>query len=161
VVVHNVAEVPAQSLSSAQAKVERILADAGVSVSWDSICPPLASCVQFIIRREPGGGPGELPPSALGTTLVGGLSQTPTCFIFQDRVQSFSRAHHFREESILAHAMAHELGHALLPAPAHTESGLMMAEWTQDNLRHALGEVRFTSPQAEAIRLRLSRYGPR
>jgi hypothetical protein len=56
----------------------------------------------------------------------------------------------------LAHAMAHEIGHLLLPY-GHSATGLMRADWEGKDLRRAVqGQLKFTPQQAELIRTRLS-----
>jgi hypothetical protein len=53
--------------------------------------------------------------------------------------------------------MAHEMGHLLLPAPAHAPSGIMRAAWDGDDLRHiANGSLQFTPAQQTAIRVKAS-----
>ena len=53
---------------------------------------------------------------------------------------------------VLAHAMAHEVGHLLLPH-GHSDTGLMRADWDADDLWSAAnGELNFTAGQAESIR---------
>ena len=53
---------------------------------------------------------------------------------------------------VLAHAMAHEIGHLLLPY-GHSPTGLMRADWNAKDLDLALdGRLNFTSAQAELIR---------
>ena len=56
---------------------------------------------------------------------------------------------------VLAHAMAHEIGHLLLPY-GHSATGLMRAEWDRKDLRLAVhGRLNFTAEQATLIRIRL------
>jgi hypothetical protein len=56
---------------------------------------------------------------------------------------------------VLAYAMAHEMGHLLLPYPAHSTNGIMRAEWDGDDLRHiANGSMLFTPAQTALIRAR-------
>jgi len=56
---------------------------------------------------------------------------------------------------VLGHAMAHEIGHLLLPY-GHSPTGLMRAEWEAKDLRLAANrQLNFTSEQAELMRGRL------
>jgi hypothetical protein len=58
---------------------------------------------------------------------------------------------------VLAYAIAHEIGHLLLPEPAHSPFGIMRADWDGDDLRHiASGSLQFTAGQADAIRAKVS-----
>jgi hypothetical protein len=57
----------------------------------------------------------------------------------------------------LAYAMAHEMGHLLLPFPAHADAGIMRSGWNGDDLRHmANGSLQFTPAQTAALRLKAS-----
>jgi hypothetical protein len=55
-------------------------------------------------------------------------------------------------DRVLGHAMAHELGHVLLGARAHSEAGLMLPNWDARNLKDmSKGRLHFTKEQAERI----------
>jgi hypothetical protein len=153
VAIHNSAEVPEATVNAAKAEVERIFAAASVSIAWVSTIEPGTFAIQITLRRRPGGGPGAMAPSALGTTVgedhrLGGLS-----FVFYERVLKFAHDHRRPVELILAYAIAHEMGHVLLPAPAHTPTGLMKAEWSDDDIRHLASDPQlFTVGQTALIR---------
>jgi hypothetical protein len=56
---------------------------------------------------------------------------------------------------ILSLAMAHEVGHLLLPL-SHSATGIMRAEWDGDDIRHAVvGQLAFTTMEASLIRAKL------
>ena len=59
---------------------------------------------------------------------------------------------------MLAIAMAHEIGHLLLPSKGgHSHIGLMRAEWTRADLQLAQRELAsFTSRQGALLRSRIS-----
>jgi hypothetical protein len=157
VVVHNTAQVPYETLVRAQTETERLFANAGVAITWTEAAAPATLTIHVIIRRQPGGGPGGSSPSALGTTLGDDHSGGGSSFIFYDRVLKFAHAHTRAVDVILAYAIAHELGHVLLPSPAHTEAGLMKGEWSEDDLRRFAREVRFTESQAASMQALLLR----
>jgi hypothetical protein len=59
--------------------------------------------------------------------------------------------------ALLAVTIAHEIGHLLLPHPAHVVEGIMRADWEGDDLRHAaMQPLRFTAEQAASMRLKIS-----
>jgi hypothetical protein len=136
--------------------VEQPFVDAGVSLTWTDVRVPGTFPIHVIIRREPGGGPGGSSPSAFGTTIGDDHSQGGSSFIFYDRVLKFAHAHARGVDVILAYAIAHEFGHVLLPAPAHTKDELMKAEWSDDDLRHLAGAWHFTPSQKAAMQFKLS-----
>jgi hypothetical protein len=159
VVVHNTAEVPDADLTRAKAGVDRLLATAGVTIVWAESGDSAGFTIQVVIRRQPGGGPGAKSPSALGTTIGEDHSRGGVSFVFYGRVLTFAHAHKRPVGAVLGLAIAHELGHVLLPAPAHTPSGLMKAEWNDDDIRHlAAGAAAFTSVQATLMNTAIEGY---
>jgi hypothetical protein len=59
---------------------------------------------------------------------------------------------------ILAHAVAHEIGHLLLDLPFHSETGIMRGDWDLKDLQSiAYGYLNFTPHQAAAIRREMAR----
>jgi hypothetical protein len=56
--------------------------------------------------------------------------------LFRDRIASVARDSRQDVARLLAYAMAHEIGHLLLPDPAHANVGIMRAGWDGDDLRH-------------------------
>lgn len=73
--------------------------------------------------------------------------------VFYDRVEEEAWREGLPHGLVLGHAMAHELGHLLLPSGAHSPSGLMCA-----NLRRkewqlaAVGQLLFSAQEAQLIR---------
>ena len=78
--------------------------------------------------------------------------------IFNDHVLDAANRQGRRHASVLAHAIAHEIGHVLLRSSVHTSRGLMSAVWGD----HEYGTMArslmfFNSNQAKAMRAVLSR----
>jgi len=76
-------------------------------------------------------------------------------YIFYHRVEELVQQRRLQEHKarILGLAMAHELGHLLLPFHSHSRTGIMRAKWNrQDFQLAALGNLDFTPKQAELIR---------
>jgi hypothetical protein len=62
--------------------------------------------------------------------------------------------------TLLAHGMAHEIGHVLMRSSAHSQSGLMSSSWTSheyDRMRQTV--LRFSDDNARAIRAALAGEG--
>ena len=153
IVVHNTASVPEAELSGAKANVERLLAVAGVTAVWAPVADSSRFTIHVMLRREPGLGPGSRSPLALATTIGEDHSQGGLSFVFYERILSFAHMHHRPVAAILALAIAHEMGHVLLPVPAHTTTGLMKAEWSEDDLRYLeAGAPPFSAMQATLMR---------
>ena len=160
VVVHNSAAVSETTLNAAEKEVARLFEGASIAIAWVSAIEPGTFAIQVTLRRQPGGGPGAMAPSALGTTLGDDHQNGGTCFVFYDRVLKFAHQHNRPVEIILAYGIAHEFGHVLLPAPAHASAGLMKAAWSDDDIRHLTidngtftrGQISMMSAAIEAAR---------
>ena len=103
-------------------------------------------------------------------TALGGAAGTRehrgrVAYVFYNRVEHIARTYlntsrrratnDIDNVIVLAHAMAHEVGHLLLPY-GHSATGLMRADWDGKDLRLALhGQLKFTAAQAELIRTTL------
>jgi hypothetical protein len=154
VTTYNQAGVDNDILVRATTEVVRIYREAGVAVIWTAPgakVPTETFAIQLLIRRRAVAASGSVMGTALGETHDTGGS----AFIFYDRVL---RSAHGREQDVagvLAYAMAHEMGHLLLPFPAHSPSGIMRADWDGDDLRHmGNGSLQFTPIQTNAIRVK-------
>jgi predicted Zn-dependent protease len=78
---------------------------------------------------------------------------TSVATVLYDRVVFFSRRYHVKREVLLGYAIAHELGHLLLPPNSHSTEGVMRPSI---NLEQASAKrLRFTSRQAELIARRI------
>jgi hypothetical protein len=163
IIVHNTAAVPDAALGAAQVEVVRILAAAGVTVAWTDAADREARFTsQIIIRRQPGGGPGKGSPDAIGTTIGDDHRRGGVSFVFFERVLRVAHSYHQPAELVLAYAIAHEIGHVLLPAPAHTDRGLMKAAWDADDFRRmTVGGELLTAQQCALIRAAIEAYSAR
>jgi hypothetical protein len=93
----------------------------------------------------------------MGTTLGDEHEMGRAAYGFKDRALQIAHKRHQDVAQVLAYAIAHELGHVLLPRPAHTDKGIMRAEWNGDDLRHiAIDGLRFTPAQATQMRSKLA-----
>ncbi len=77
--------------------------------------------------------------------------------VYLDAVADVARRYGQPVGKVLGIALAHEIGHALLPPPSHSTSGIMRPSWEGDALRHAInGDIAFTERQAALMRDRLN-----
>ena len=80
--------------------------------------------------------------------------------VFDDHVRDAAARENRDYVTVLAHAMAHEIGHVLLRNPAHSGRGLMSAQWT--DLEYgwmARGLMFFTPEQAKTMLASLTGQG--
>jgi len=154
VVAYNQADVAANTLTRAKAEAARIVAGADVHVNWmdpAALEPANTFVIRLLIRRRAPGASGEV----MGTTL-GDVHETGgSAFVFYDRVLQSAHEREQDVAQVLAYAMVHEMGHLLLPPPAHTPSGLMRSAWDGDDFRQmGNGSMLFAPAQQAAIRVK-------
>jgi DNA-binding PadR family transcriptional regulator len=156
--------VSPDELRRASLDVNRILGAIGVTADWEfeqsfeQLAPRRASGAPtgfvvhvVIIARVSGLSRVEALP--LGLTPPGPHFGGADVVVFHDHVQEFAQVRHKPAASVLALVITHEIGHALLPAPAHSSVGIMQAEWDQQTMDQADDhELRFTTQQGALIR---------
>jgi hypothetical protein len=144
--MRNESRLPPDVLRLSQEQVTRIFAGAGLVVRWTSAEPRLTVTVV---------------PQALGyatalSPVMGVARRTAsgsTVQVFLKQVQQFARAYDVELGTMLAHVIAHEIGHLLLPPNAHSSTGLMQPAWDKALVREAArGSLTFTEAQAAQIR---------
>jgi hypothetical protein len=169
--------VPLNIVTRAKSEVTRIYRDAGVNVIWIDAGSNTGQpdIVQSLAASDPGFALVILPremtdqlsvaPDALGGAAGMREHRGRMAYVFYNRVERIARAylntgcrrgnHDLDNVIVLGHAMAHEIGHLLLPY-GHSPAGLMRADWSAQDMRLAVhGRLNFTSEQAELIRTRL------
>jgi hypothetical protein len=79
-------------------------------------------------------------------------------YVFYDRLQYIARFFSADVGQVLGNAIAHEVGHLLLPHPSHSTTGLMRAIWVSKDFQDlAHGRFLFTAEHGAVIRARLER----
>ena len=161
VVLHlfNAANVPAPVIAKAQAELERVYRDIGVAVEW---VPPGDAHVHrpdeihvILIPYETGG------LQQRNRAVLGAAIRTPqgtkVAYVFYRRVEAEAAQYSVSPAFVLACAIAHEMGHLLLPGSlhhsGHSSTGLMRPTWNRDDfIRADRGQLRFDDDQATLIR---------
>jgi hypothetical protein len=156
-------------VSRAQDEVTRIYRAAGVHVVWIAGSSTGTSDPGFTLIVLPRPIPHELTTAtepvaadALGVAVGTREHRGRVAYVFYDRVESIVRTRmnmsrqlgmdDMYNATLLGHAMAHEIGHLLLPY-GHSATGLMSANWDAKGMRLIVkGCLYFTSDQAELIR---------
>ena len=139
--------------------VEGIYDAAGVTVTWG--VPATGDVdrlltVTFVTTKT---APRGISPEAMGVAPSPGDGTRGTqAYVFMDRVENFAAEHQLALSSVLACAIAHEIGHLLLPPNAHVANGVMRGGW-QPNLfpPKAPGLPGFPPDQGRLLRLRSRR----
>lgn len=165
--MHNYAEGHRDTVEHAEREVARIFREVGIEISWVS-CPlteaelglysaclePAHSLIfdmnvvpRFMAMRA------SMPETSLGFTSLTKEGRASVATVFYDSVKDMAEPTAPALTAILAYAMAHELGHLLLPNSGHSSGGIMRARWTPEDLRNAVyGKLFFTSGQGKSMR---------
>ena len=144
------------NLLKAQQLTTAIYEHAGVTLDWteDAAAPGRSlTIVLTTIATAPAG----IVPEAMGVApSPGDGSRGTRAYVFMDKVRSFTAANRVAVEYVLACAMAHEIGHLLLPPNAHSADGIMRGSWHPALFPpNAPGVPGFPPEQARLLRLRV------
>ena len=151
-----------------------ILEDADVDVNWldcsktatpaDAAAVP-ARCAQPLKSNEVAVRivrvrlSGHHDDGTLGESLLDAVRRTGTlATIYVDRVEWLARAGGVDTPTVLARAIAHEIGHLLLGTNAHSRRGLMRPVWSREELiRARAGDWLFPAEDARRLQQALAR----
>ena len=132
-----------------------IYQQAGVTLDWSGGAPPEGRGLTIVLTTITTAPKGIAPESMGVAPSPGDGSRGTTAYVFMDRVTSFVATHRVSAEYVLACALAHEIGHLLLPPNAHQANGVMRSSWHAKLFPpHAPGVPGFPLEQARLLRLR-------
>jgi len=164
--VRDAAGVPDDVLTYAQTIVTAILRQAGVQTVWRALSQSLAATeaareLGFTFAILSPDQTGRIAPAltrdALGLVVNSPTTGAVVAYVFYHRVKNRTGSNGVTRAPLLGAAMAHEIGHLLLPPKAHSAMGLMRADWDRADLQLIQNnELFFTAEQAELIRRRLA-----
>ncbi len=166
--VYNYAQVPASELARAESGAASILREAGIETAWLD-CALSEAELKMNPVCEPTAGPTELWLKILPESMAHryGFSNTTMgfallssdgrrgseSFVSYRWVERLAEIEFIPRHAILAHAMAHEIGHLLLGTNSHFPVGIMRADWSHEDLQRICREgLQFTSQQAGRMR---------
>jgi hypothetical protein len=156
--VVNEAGVSLRIIRDGQRRVAAIYEAIGVAVIWvDKYGDDPDVCIVKIV--DEGGAEGvKAPPGAVGMAFPNEERSGGLVYVFYDRIEHVSDRNQLRSSAMLGAAIAHELGHLLLPSGSHSTRGLMRAGWKRADILTADGPgLRFTAEQGVLIRARTNR----
>ena len=139
------ADVPVAILKKSQDEVARIFGAVGVGVEWTETAPSIT--VRIVTSA--------LAYAGRYSSVMGVALRRPsgaTAQIFLRQVQDFARTYDGDVSILLAHVIAHEIGHLLLPRMPHSPTGLMKGDWDRTLVREAAaGSLTFTDAQIQRL----------
>jgi len=151
--VANYAEIPRSTLASAERAASRSYAAIGIEVQW--LCPAptdLGRSDTTVLLLSRATGQQQIARDHVADTVLGQAHKpSARASISWHRVQATADWYALAHSDVLGYAVAHELGHLLLPEYGHAPTGIMKAGFDPDN---SLG-LRFTELQGAQLRKRL------
>ena len=162
VVLHDSASVGEATLAEAREFSAAVFRAAGIEIDSAADASTCAAggtarafCVQVLLRpHHPQFEPGRV--RTMGVALAADVHRAVVS-VYLDAVADVARRYGQPLGKVLGIALAHEIGHVLLPPPSHSSSGIMRPSWEGDTLRHAIsGDIAFTDRQAALMRDRLN-----
>ncbi len=156
VVLQNDGVVPTDLAERARLEVVRLYQLIHVDIEWVADPVTFDDGLRFVkvTTWEPRD---DEFPMALGMTPAKPGARGTQSYVFWQRVQRYGQKYAAGFDMLLAVAIAHELGHMLLPEGSHSRHGLMHASWDIGHFRSAAaGLLHFSPESAELIRKSLS-----
>jgi hypothetical protein len=168
IVLHRRAPISQQDLLQATIEVNRILGAAGIRIDWifEASLPtlPQRPSDAHVIHADLVMSQSSVQKPVAGEIVLGLTTRAKIdtgvadIVLFVDHVLEFASQQQQDAPKILALVIAHEVGHVLLPTPAHADTGIMQVPWDRQALELADdGALLFTARQGAAMRDRLKR----
>jgi hypothetical protein len=130
----------------------------GISVQWrpapDAAAP--ASSLTIVLVPRAASVEFRVAGDSMGVSRGRDGARAIEAYVFYDRVRDFGERGHVDAWIVLGHAIAHELGHLLLPVNSHAPEGIMRANWDPKLIARAGGFLSFAPDQARLLRLRVA-----
>jgi hypothetical protein len=161
----NYAPVPTKILGEARERVTAINHRSGIAIDWVE-CP--------VGDQDPSQFPActedydathlflHLLPQAAKTIKMErageSLLSVRMANIYWNRVREKAKSMQVEVERLLAHAVAHEVGHLLLGSNSHSPSGIMVGKWSrQDLINISQSGLSFSAKQSKFIQAEVQR----
>ena len=157
--IENQANLPTDLLTAAESRVAVMYANAGVDMTF--VNRDDADVMIRLLSRE-GEERMQRDADTMGFAPYAASDRGRIAYVFQTRVDNITKGYSAARYIVLAVAMAHEVGHLLLPLHAHSTTGIMKATPGQKEFQLAVGgQLLFTPEQIAQINRRLVDDTPR
>jgi len=167
VAVHNRAGVARNTLALAERTASSIFRQAGVDIVWANCELPVdrgqiaSSChvtafpmhLQLSIAQRSE----NLRESVLGVSFLAEDGSGCYSDVFFERVRELHERFNVNLGPLLGDVIAHEIAHLLLGTNAHSDTGIMRAHWSgQDLVKASKSQLLFTEAQGRTMREKVS-----
>jgi hypothetical protein len=144
--------IPADVLDEARVHVADIFEHAGIAVRWQASAP-----FTIVILTTEMAAPMHQDAGRIGFAPATNGVAGRLAYVLNARVDAVAGTYKADKAIVLGAAVAHELGHLLLPVHAHSSTGIMRADWNETDLGRAKqGNLLFVAREARLIRARLA-----
>ena len=172
--LYNLADASPKTLDRATVQARKIFQATGITITW--LQPPVDSPEAHLLDQN------NLAPTQLDSTLclvLRLMPNAPLAFpgalgfalpfarsgvnveILYDPIKAQAISLGIPEYTILAYAMAHEIGHVLLHSSAHSRAGIMSTNWNLETWRFvSFGMLKFLPEQTARMRAELNQPRP-
>ncbi len=131
--LRNDAGVSDSVIGLARAAAVKVFSAAGVQLIFVTQRPHLT----IVLLSADGGRRMHQVAEAMGYAPSSGGEGGRIAYVLCDRVEQLSHTRGTDMAVVLGVAVAHELGHLLLPSNVHTTAGLMRKDWTRRDFQNA------------------------
>jgi hypothetical protein len=156
VVVRNLSTAPPDLVQKAEAACQQIYGAAGIRITWINTVNDVNWEGPDLVLRAvilP-----QAPPSRALAAFGTALRERQELLLYQDRIVRFGKIVDLPVHLMLSVALVHEMGHLLLDSDDHMPSGIMRAEWGQDDLNAIRrGQFHFTSDQIRRMKTNIEK----
>jgi hypothetical protein len=151
----NLSGAPPAIVHQAQEEVTRVYAAIGVPLEWTESPDARADHRPFtrvVLLPYETGDLRRSEKQVMGAAIRTGGGNA-VAYVFYQPVHAEAARYQVSLVLVLACAIAHELGHLLLPDAVHAPAGLMRACWSRDDFNRAdQGQLRFLPDDVARIR---------
>lgn len=156
VMLQNEANAPSDLVERAKSEVARLFRLIEVEIAWATDVPEPGTRLRVVSITTWEPSDQSVQPSVLGYTQIAPGKRGIRGYVFWRRVERASHTFTASLDNVLAVAIAHEIGHMLLPNGRHAKRGLMGAPWDASHFRSAsAGLLTFSPDSAASIRREL------
>ena len=146
--ITNFSGAPPAIVHAAQNEVTRLYAEIGVPLEWSGEQPS----IRIVLLPYETGDLRLSENQVMGAAVRTGNGNL-VAYAFYHRVRVLAHRYDVSTELVLACAIAHELGHLLLPLRGHSAVGLMRACWSRNEFHRAQrGQLTFSPKEIARIR---------
>jgi hypothetical protein len=164
IVVHNRAQLLPDLLEDAEKVTSEIFRAAEVDIEWFHVSPAFhlpagpSPVIRAIIVSRGDGSSMNPPADALGFTPSRQSHGSGLTYILEDRLDAVAKRLSIAKPVVLGVAVAHEIGHVLLPSQGHSKTGVMSALFDQALFRAAArGALTFTPMNTTGLHAMIAR----